>query len=97
MLNSILQKAHDGSTTDQWWFYHATSDYAAAPELYSDPPNQRNTKNPIHSSSNLPFVAQSVKDASQWLKDKPENTNLDSYLIGLLRQAGGEVRQGDFV
>lgn len=61
------------------------------------PPIKGTLKTLIYSLFNLSFVAQSVKDALQWLKDKPENTNLDSYLIGLLRQAGGEVRQGDFV
>ena len=46
LLNHFIQEAHDGSTVDQWWWYLATADYAAAPR-FSDDQMDKATNQPL--------------------------------------------------
>ncbi|KAL8862176.1 MAG: hypothetical protein Q9178_001632 [Gyalolechia marmorata] len=83
-LNSVLQKAPDGSTVNSWWWYLvATLDYRAAPQR--DPEYKTlGTQAPIDPSSPSPFVGKSLEDVAQWLRGKPQSVYLDARFFGVL-------------
>ncbi|KAI4254908.1 MAG: hypothetical protein LQ352_002836 [Teloschistes flavicans] len=83
-INTILQKAHDGSTVDNWWFYLAVSDYARAPHRNPDVTPEQGTEAPIDASFTSPFIGQNEFAVAQWLEGKPKGVNLDSHFFGLL-------------
>ena len=43
-LNDVLQKAHDGGTVDQWYFYLAADDYASAPQEHPQGGDEEGTE-----------------------------------------------------
>ena len=100
-LDDILQKAHDGSTVDQWYFYLATKDYASAPQRKPEGGGQEGTEAPIDSSFKSPFVGHKVTDVAEWLKKKPDSVDLESRFFAVLdkeaRRSGSVVlcRIGD--
>jgi len=83
-LDSLLQKAHDGSTVDHWFWYLATADYSAAPQRKPDGTGQQATKAPIDPSFSSPFVGQGLADVAHWLANKPKSVNLDDRFFGVL-------------
>ncbi|KAL8639898.1 MAG: hypothetical protein Q9228_003124 [Teloschistes exilis] len=83
-INSILQRAKDGSTVDHWWFYLAVSDYARAPKRTDEPSSEAGTNAPIDASFESPFIGQNEFDVARWLNGKPKGVNLDSHFFGLL-------------
>lgn len=84
MLNSLLQKAHDGSTVDQWWWYLATSDYRVAPHRKPDGTAARGTQAPINPSFVSPFIGDSLEDVAHWLMSKPQSAAVDDRFFGVL-------------
>ncbi|KAL9591494.1 MAG: hypothetical protein Q9179_007666, partial [Wetmoreana sp. 5 TL-2023] len=84
-LNSVLQKAHDGSTVDAWWWYLlATLDYRAAPQLDPYGPKQTGTPTPIDPSFSSPVAGKSLEDVAQWLRAKPQSVDVDGRYFGVL-------------
>ena len=90
LLNRFIQEAHDGNTVDQWWWYLATADYAAAPRFSDDPIDKKWTRRPINRSYHSPFIGRSLKDVVQWIKRKPKDVKLDSHHFGLLDKQSGQ-------
>ena len=93
-INSILRKAYDGSTIEQWEFYLATDDYASAPKRK---PNERyptGTEAPISKSFKSPFIGHSVADVASWLRKKPESTALEDKFFAVLDK---KAKQGSVV
>ncbi|KAL8922959.1 MAG: hypothetical protein Q9172_003337 [Xanthocarpia lactea] len=83
-LNSVLQKARDGSTVDLWWWYLvATLDYRAAPQRDEERKGP-GTQAPIDPSSPSPFVGKSLEDVAQWLRGKPQSVDVDARFFGVL-------------
>jgi len=89
-LNDLLQKAHDGSTVDRWYYYLATDDYASAPHKKPDGPSEDGTEAPIDKSFKSPFVGKSVADVAEWLKKKPKDVALDPNFFAVLDKKAKE-------
>ena len=83
-LNDVLQKAHDGSTVNNWFYYLATTDYASAPQKKPGGGGQEGTKAPIDQSFKSPFVGDSEVDVARWLQQKPEGVDLDGVFFAVL-------------
>ena len=83
-MNSLLQQAHDGSTVDQWWWYLATPDYRAAPQLDPEGPKQTGTKSPINPAFSSQFIGKGLDDAAQWLVNKPASVDTDKRFFGVV-------------
>jgi len=60
----LLQKAHDGSTVDHWFWYLATSHYSAAPQRKPDGTGQQATGAPIDPSFSSPFIGQDLANVA---------------------------------
>ena len=89
IINSILKKAFDDPSVDQWWWYLATSDYDAAPQKDDKPIFKKWTSAPIPPSFQSPFIGKTPQDAAHWLQNKPASVSLDPHFFGLLdKQAG---------
>ena len=82
-IDDLLQKAYDGSTIDAWDFYLAVEDYDLAPKHVPGKPSS-GTKAPIPENFKSPFVGKPVTDAAEWLKQKPEDVQLESKFFALL-------------
>ncbi|KAL8825987.1 MAG: hypothetical protein Q9170_007583 [Blastenia crenularia] len=83
-LNSLLEKAKDGSTVDVWWWYLAKPDYRSAPHRKPDGPGVPGTAAPIEPSFSSAFVGKSLEDVVQWLTRKPKDVSVDSRFFGVL-------------
>ncbi|KAL8646608.1 MAG: hypothetical protein Q9226_006783 [Calogaya cf. arnoldii] len=84
-LNTLLQKAKDGSTVEQWWWYLAeVPDYRAAPQERPDYSHDLGTEAPIKPSFSSHFVGKRLEDLTQWLINKPPNVFLDAGFFGVL-------------
>jgi len=83
-LNDIIQQAHDGSTVNQWYFYLAVSDYDLAPRPKPDGTRDQATKTPVPDSFKSPFIGQSLESLAEWLRDKPEEVNLETKFFAVL-------------
>ena len=90
IINSILQKAHDDPSVNQWWWYLATTSYATAPQKDDEPISKRWTAAPINPSFQSPFVGKTLQDAAHWLRNKPESVALDPHFFGLLDKQAGQ-------
>lgn len=80
----MLQKAHDGSTVDQWYYYLATDDYASAPQKKPQGGGQEGTEAPIDQSFKSPFIGQSAADVADWLEKKPKSVDLEGKFFAVL-------------
>lgn len=81
----MLQKAHDGSTVDLWWWYLAeVPDYRVAPQERPDYSHDLGTEAPIEPSFSSQFVGKRLEDVTQWLINKPPNVYLDDRFFGVL-------------
>ncbi|KAI4120332.1 MAG: hypothetical protein LQ338_007086 [Usnochroma carphineum] len=90
-LNSLLQKAHDGSTVDAWWWYLAeTTDYRAAPQRKPDGTGQEATQTPIDPSFSSAFAGKRLEDVAHWLMSKPKSVDVDDRFFGVLDKKAGE-------
>ncbi|KAL8979894.1 MAG: hypothetical protein Q9205_004883 [Flavoplaca limonia] len=84
-LNTLLQKAKDGSTVEQWWWYLAeVPDYCAAPQERPDYSHDLGTEAPINPSFSSRFVGKRLEDLTQWLINMPPNVFLDGGFFGVL-------------
>ena len=83
-MNDVLQKAHDGSTVDQWYYYLATENYASAPQKKSRGGGQEGTEAPIDKSFRSPFIGHKVADVAEWLTKKPNSVDLEDKFFAVL-------------
>lgn len=82
--------AHDGSTVEGWFYYLANHDYAAAPRKKVEGCNTDATRVPIDRCFRSPFVAQSVHDVAEWLREAPRDVHLERIFFAVLdRKAEG--------
>ncbi|KAI4260215.1 MAG: hypothetical protein L6R42_004160 [Xanthoria sp. 1 TBL-2021] len=85
-INSLLQKAHDDSGLNLWWWYlPATLSYRAAPQrMKPDGTHELGTPMPIDPSFSSPFTGKSLEDVARWLRGKPQPVNVDDRFFGVL-------------
>ncbi|KAL8798470.1 MAG: hypothetical protein Q9200_007768, partial [Gallowayella weberi] len=87
-LNAWLQKAHDGSS-EQWWWYLVTPDYHAAPQHNAEGPKQVGTKVPIDPAFRTQYLGKGLEKLTQWLIQKPSSVDVDDRFFGVVdRQTG---------
>ena len=83
-INNIIQEAHDGSTVNQWYFYLAVSDCEFAPRPKPDGTRDQATQVPISDTFKCPFIGQSLESLAEWLRNKPEDVNLEIKFFAVL-------------
>ncbi|KAL8834669.1 MAG: hypothetical protein Q9176_007354 [Flavoplaca citrina] len=89
-VNSVLQRAHDDPSVNNWWWYLATLDYVTAPRRRPDGTGESGTKTPIDPSFSSPWVGKGLEDIAQWLKGKPESVVVDDRYFGVLDKEAGK-------
>lgn len=83
-LNNFIQEAHDGSTVNQWYLYLAVSDYEFAPRSKPDGTRDQATQVPIPDTFKSSFIGQSLESLAEWLRNKPEDVNLETKFFAVL-------------
>lgn len=81
-LNSILENAESGTSTADFWLV-STSDYSLAPTKEGNKVNL-GTSPPIQSNFSSPFIGSTLEEVARWLRNKPEDTDLDSHHFGVV-------------
>lgn len=84
-ISSVLQKAHDGSTVDTWWFHLVSSlDYTSAPQKLSRGALQEGTTAPIDPAFRSPVIGSTPEEVANWLINKPRAVDLDISFFAVL-------------
>lgn len=91
-INTILSEAHKATefAKDPLWL--ASDDYSDVPKKVQGVAT-KGTKPPISSSYKSPWVGKKVEDVAGWLKNKPEEADIDINFFAVLDKSAmkGEV------
>ncbi|KAL8714205.1 MAG: hypothetical protein Q9220_001934 [cf. Caloplaca sp. 1 TL-2023] len=80
----LLEKAYDGAGLGLWLWYLATPDYSMAPQKRPDGRSHQGTVDPVAPFFSSPFKGKSLEDVTRWLRNKPQQVELDPRFFGVL-------------
>lgn len=72
-----------------WNFWLASQSYESAPKKIRNQ-GQEDTRTPIDPSFRSAFISKKAEDVAEWLKDKPNDVDLDEHHFAILDRGAEE-------
>ncbi|MCJ1361328.1 hypothetical protein MMC16_000426 [Acarospora aff. strigata] len=82
-INSKLEQAYITDERAAWKLWLVTGDYDDAPKKRTDNRLNEGTAAPIQSFTS-PFAGKTIEDAAEWLKNAPEDVDLNRMFFAVL-------------